>query len=796
MGGLDKFLKPWRSHNIPAITDKKLLAVLNSFWAADFSYASLTNEQRKEWAEKAVKFFRTISANAIPVSDSKNPVPQKSPEKPKAEPRPQPTYNKYINLDAEITLIKGISDAMKAKFNKMGIFTIRDMLYFFPFRHLDYSTITNISSIHEGFDQTIIGSVWESRVVTPGGKKSTEVILGDNTGNIRALWFNNPWLAKQFNVGDRIVLSGRVKIFNGQPVFESPDWEIIDQNELMHAGRIVPVYSLTKGLSQRSVRKLIKYTLDTYSCNIQEYLPENLRKRYGLMDLYNAVLSSHYPSSEEDKTAARRRLAFDELLILQIGVLNRKRNWQSEQPGLPMTPSKEVMDLFLQSLPYTLTEAQSRVINEILSDMKREIPMSRLLQGEVGSGKTVVAVASMLNAVSNDTQCALMAPTEILAQQHMVTIKNILSNQSTNVFEDGSITKFIFKDGMEIVAALLTGATTTAEKKKIKEGLRLGEIDIAVGTHALIQQDVEFKKLGLSIIDEQHRFGVEQRSALRQKGFNPHMLVMTATPIPRTLALTIFGDLDISVIDQLPPGRQIIKTKWVGANKRAGAYNFVRKEVNEGHQAYVICPLVEESESIEAKAATEEFTYLSNVVFKEFRLGLLHGKMSNKEKDSVMHAFKDHELDILVSTSVVEVGIDVPNSTVMLVESADRFGLSQLHQFRGRVGRGKAQSYCILVADNTSDVAKQRLDILERNHNGFTLADEDLKLRGPGEFFGTRQSGLPDLKMAKLSDASILELARDAANLIIKEDPELKTEKYELLSIEAKRAWDKRTEES
>ncbi len=791
---MDKFLKIWRSGNISEIVDKKQLVKLNSLWGNTFDYSKLSPEERKNWARTIVAFIKECEASKennkselSSPSEVKKPVPVK---------RNIPVYNKNINLDADITLVKGISDASKVKFNRLNVYTIRDLIYYFPFRYLDYSKLSTVSSIQEGFDQTIMGSIWESRLTTPGGKKSTEIIVGDNTGNIRAVWFNNPWLMKQFNTGDKVVLSGRVKIFNGQPVFESPEWELVEGEELIHAGRIVPVYPLTKGLNQRTVRKLIKYALDTYTCNIQEFLPEYIQKKYDLMGLYDAVMSSHYPKDEEDAAAARRRLAFDELLILQIGVLNRKRDWQTDQPGIPMPRSNEVEKMFISSLPYSLTNAQNRVINEILSDMERKIPMSRLLQGEVGSGKTVVAIASMLNAIVNNTQCALMAPTEILAEQHMTTIKNILSSQCKNITEDGPINRFEMKNGMKISVASLTGSTPSNSKKIIKTALKDGTLDITVGTHALIQKDVEFKKLGLSIIDEQHRFGVEQRSALRQKGYNPHMLVMTATPIPRTLALTLFGDLDISIIDEMPPGRQIIKTKWFGAKDRFRCYNFIKKEINDGHQAYIICPLVEESESIQAKAATEEFEYLSNTVFKEFKLGLLHGKLANKDKDSVMKQFKDHELDILVSTSVVEVGIDVPNATVMLIESADRFGLSQLHQFRGRVGRGKDQSYCILVADNQSDIARQRLEIIEKNHNGFVLADEDLKLRGPGEFFGTRQSGLPDLKMAKLSDAGILEQAREAANLILKKDTDLKNDENKMLLAEAKRVWDTHTESS
>jgi ATP-dependent DNA helicase RecG len=476
------------------------------------------------------------------------------------------------------------------------------------------------------------------------------------------------------------------------------------------------------------------------------------------------------------KDKARRRLAFDELLLIQLGMLNHKRDWQEGQPGNSLKAKPEFLEALLRSLPYDLTPPQQRVLAEIIDDLGKPRPMSRLLQGDVGSGKTVVAAAALLVAVSSGSQGVLMAPTEILAEQHFKTLSQLLAQQPVTI-------------------ALLTGSMKKGEKQRIYDRILKGEIDIVVGTHALIQEGVEFKQLGLAVIDEQHRFGVRQRSALRQKGFNPHVLVMTATPIPRTLALTLYGDLDLSVIDQLPPGRQEIKTKWLAPHQRQSAYKFLRQQVAEGRQAFIICPLIEESEAIEAKAATTEYERLSQGIFPDLRLGLLHGRMTSSEKDEVMQRFRAGGLDILVSTPVVEVGIDVPNATVMLVEGADRFGLSQLHQFRGRVGRGGHQSYCLLLAETPSAEGRERLMLLERTQDGFALAEEDLKMRGPGEFFGIRQSGLPDLRMARLSDVELLELARKEAILLFERDPGLKRAEHRPLTQELARLWETGTSE-
>jgi ATP-dependent DNA helicase RecG len=788
IGGLDRFLAIWTSTNMASIGRPAMLRRLRQLWPPDFRYSGLAPGQRTAWIASILEVLdeleKPVDKTALAPADAPAPKTRLK----RTPPVSVPAAGSQV-LESSVTVIKGISTALAAKFARLGVQKVRDLLYYFPFRHLDYAHVKSISQLEEGNEQTVMVSVWETRIIMPGGRRSSEAILGDDTGNVRAVWFNNPWISRQLTTGSRVVLSGRVKYFNGRPVFESPDWEIIDEQELLHTGRLVPVYGLTSGLYQRQVRKIIKSVLDDYLFQLPEFLPNDIIRRYAFPGLTEAVSQSHFPSDNNQKDTARTRLAFDELFLLQLGVLSRKRNWQCGQPGIPLKPDPTFATRFTASLPFTLTGAQARVIGEIQRDLARDIPMSRLLQGEVGSGKTVVALSALLTAVLNGYQGALMAPTEILAEQHLSSIRRMLTEMGGQETEEGLVFSYSGILKQPVSVALLTGDVKATGKAELKKQLAAGEIDIVIGTHALIQKGVNFKRLALAVIDEQHRFGVEQRSKLRQKGFNPHILVMTATPIPRTLALTLFGDLDLSVIDELPPGRQIIRTKWMKPEQRAAAYKFLRKEIGEGHQAFVICPLVEESESIQAKAAVAEFQRLSSDVFPDLRLGLLHGRLASSEKDRIMTAFKNHEMDMLVSTSVVEVGIDVPNATVMMVEGADRFGLSQLHQFRGRVGRGSAPSYCMLMADSITDIGRQRLDIIEHNHDGFKLADEDLKLRGPGEFFGTRQSGIPDLRMARLSDAHILEQAREAALSLFERDPELVCPEHSGLVREMNRVW-------
>ncbi len=795
IGGLDKFLRRWAGQAIESITNPQLLSHFHRLRLVDSSYASLTKQQRKQWLNEVLDFLSEAERMEAEKGEAKLPKESIVPSPPVAGRRSLGASGQGVvagqSIDSSITTLRGVSTSLAAKFNRLGVKTIRDLLYFFPHRHLDYSQRKYISQLAEGEEQTIIANVWQAQVTMLGGRRGTEAIVGDETGNVRVVWFNNPYLVKKLPTNTQVVLSGRVSLFGGRHVFESPEWELVEDRELIHTGRLVPLYPLTQGLRPRQVRKLMKQVVDQWAWQAEDFLPSELRRRCNLLELPQAISQAHYPEDETAKDGARLRLAFDELFILQLGVLGRKHDWQESQPGNPFSAKTPVLDVFTKSLPFELTAAQHRVLEELLADLEKPRPMSRLLQGEVGSGKTVVATAALLVAAASGYQGAFMAPTEILAEQHFANVCQLLSRVGHQVSEEDNLRSYSGILSHPLTVALLIGDINQARKQEIQQRILGGDIDIVIGTHALIQKEVEFHRLSLAVVDEQHRFGVAQRSALRQKGFNPHVLVMTATPIPRTLALTLYGDLDLSVIDQLPPGRQVIKTKWLKPAQRDSAYRFLRRQAAEGRQAFIICPLVEESEAIEAKAAVAEYQRLSRDVFPELRLGLIHGRMPAVEKDEVMHRFRSGELDVLVSTPVVEVGIDVPNATVMLVESADRFGLSQLHQFRGRVGRGQEQSYCMLLAENPSEIGRERLDLIEKIQDGFQLAEEDLRLRGPGEFFGTRQSGLPDLRMAKLSDVALLELARSEAIRLFETDPNLEMPEHHLLAKELAQVWQK-----
>ncbi|MFC2072297.1 ATP-dependent DNA helicase RecG [Chloroflexota bacterium] len=784
IGGLDRFFLNWVGQAVEPITSPQLLNRFNKLQLVNSNYASLSKEQRKEWVNSVLNFLAEVEHDAEEGEAKLTPITSR--------PSPRPRVNMTLvnqSIDSPITVIRGISSSLATRFNKLSVKTVRDLLYYFPHRHLDYSQRKPISQLTEGKEETIVANVWQAQEIRLGGRRSTEAIVGDETGNVRVVWFNNPYLTKKLATNTRLVISGRVSLFKGRHVFESPEWEVAEDKELIHVGRLVPLYPLTQGLRPRQVRKLMKEVVDQWAWQVVDSLPAELRERQKLLELPQAISQAHFPEDETLKDRARVRLAFDELFLLQLGVLSKKRTWQEGQPGNPFTVKTPALEVFLKSLPFELTPAQDRVLKELVANLEQPRPMSRLLQGEVGSGKTVVATAALLTAAANGYQGAFMAPTEILAEQHFSTICQLLSRAGHLEEQEDYRHSYANLLSHPLTVALLIGDITQARKRELQQHIVDGDIDIVIGTHALIQKEVEFHRLGLAVVDEQHRFGVTQRSALRQQGFNPHVLVMTATPIPRTLALTLYGDLDLSVIDQLPPGRQAVKTKWLKPTQRASAYAFINRQVAEGRQAFIICPLVEESEVIQARAATAEYERLSQEVFPELRLGLLHGRMSAAEKDKVMRSFRSGELNILVATPVVEVGIDVPNATVMLIESADRFGLSQLHQFRGRVGRGQEQSYCMLLAQNPSQIARERLDIIEKTQDGFQLAEEDLKLRGPGEFFGTRQSGLPDLRMAKLSDVALLEVARSEATRLFEEDKTLAKPEHALLAKELARVW-------
>jgi len=789
IGGLDKYLHKQAGQIRQSINDPQLLKGFDELNLAKSNYGSYGVDERKRWIANVFGWLDKLEK--APKSRQQSVVSSQTAVA-------GPPQKRREELDSPITVIRGVSTTADKKFAKLNVRTVRDLLYFFPRRYVDYSRRKPISELIEGEEQTIIGTIWQARVATLGNRRGTEAIVGDETGNIRVVWFNQPYLAKSFRTNARIVISGTVSIFKGHKVFESPEWELLGDKELIHTGRLVPVYPLTQGLYPRQVRKWTKETVDGYAWQLSDFLSAEIKTRCQLLDLPTAITQIHYPDDQTTAGRARGRLSFDELFLLQLGVLARKRDWQEGQPGNAFHIDREVISRFLRCLPFTLTRAQECVLQEILTDLKQAKAMSRLLQGEVGSGKTVIATLVLLIAAANGYQGALMAPTEVLAEQHYTNICNYLSQvgsqEPSSEPGDGTIRCYTSFLSRPLTIALLIGSLSSAEKESLHGKIKHGEVDIVVGTHALIQKEVQFNKLGLAVIDEQHRFGVLQRSALRQKGFNPHVLVMTATPIPRTMALTLYGDLDLSVIDELPPGRQVVKTKCLKPQDREKAYTFLHRQVSNGRQAFIICPLIEESEILEAKAATTEYERLSREVFPDLRLGLLHGQMPGPEKEEVMRHFRGGELDILVSTSVVEVGIDVPRASVMMVEGAERFGLSQLHQFRGRVGRDKEQGYCLLIPEKLSPEARERLQLMERVHNGFALAEKDLELRGPGEFFGTHQSGLPDLKLAKLTDLRSLELARREAITLFQKDPNLKKAEHQPLRQQLSRAWSRGAE--
>ncbi|MCH8280612.1 MAG: ATP-dependent DNA helicase RecG [Chloroflexi bacterium] len=796
IGGLDRFTQRWAEAIGAHFPDSPKSEVAKEL--LESNYSDMSEPERHLWADQWLDLLEadppketaTETANGAPGIDE--PAPEPTPPK-TSKYRPPPGG---LTVDAPVDRLRGIDTKLAARFKRLDVSTVRDLLYLFPRRHLDYSAIAKISELSPGQFYTVRGTVWEARTITQGykGKRTdTEAVLGDETGNVKVIWFGQKYLARTLKPNSKISISGNVDVFKGQLVFQSPEYDILDgRQEPVNTGRLVPVYPLTEGLTGRNVRRLAWQGLQEWLGGVEEFLPIEVLSRAHLMPLQDAILHAHLPDDMADWESARRRLAFDELFTLQLAVLARRHQQTHDVQGTAIEIQEKLLDAFFGSLPFQLTGAQRRCTDEILTDLRRGTPpMNRLLQGEVGSGKTVVAVAALLAVAAAGYQGAIMVPTEVLAEQHFQTVAKLLSGLASPVQEDNLLSVYLESLGRSIKVGLLTGSTRRPVKRELTRMASEGNLDLLIGTQALIQEGVAMPKLALAVADEQHRFGVMQRSALRERGATvPHTLIMSATPIPRTLSLTLYGDLDISTIDELPAGRQEVSTRWLSPERRPAAYGFLRKEVQAGRQGFVICPLVEESETIESKAATEEYRRLSQEVFTDLRLGLLHGRMSAKDKDSVMRQFRDGDLDILVSTAVVEVGIDVANATVMLIEGADRFGLAQLHQFRGRVGRGEHKSYCLLLSDTQSEVAKERLSALERIHDGFQLAEVDLELRGPGDFFGTRQSGLPNLRMAHLSDRNLLELARDEASRLREQDPDLAAPEHAALAARVNRFLD------
>jgi len=737
------------------------------------------------------------------------------------------------NLKTPIEKLFSIGSAYVGRLRKVGIKTAGDLLFYFPFRYDDFSEVKKISEVELGEKVSVVGKIIDIRNVRTWKRKMniTEALVEDESGAIKAVWFNQPFLVRNLKIGANVSLSGKVAYAQEGLQLSSPAYELLGRGQVLHTARLVPIYHETEGLSSKWLRAHIKPLLKLVN-EVEEYLPYEIIKKQNLFGLTEAIRQIHFPANEDKADIAKRRLAFDELFLIQLYMLAQKKKWQ-ENNAVRIKFSKEIereIKDFVKGLPFQLTNAQKISSWKIIKDFEKGAPMNRLLEGDVGSGKTLVALIAALAVIKSGYQAALMAPTEILARQHFLeavgrfghippltppkrgmtvppllgearwgisTVKiALLTGSESKIYEDDKVFSFLSprrslsaedcdektRNSLQSSAERLQrGGSKEISRNKLLEKIKNGEIDFVIGTHSLIQDKVVFKNLAFSIVDEQHRFGIDQRAKIQNEVLDlkdglktvPHLLSMTATPIPRTLALAVYGDLDLSLLDEMPKGRQKIITKLVAPANRGLAYKFIREQIKKGRQVFVICPLIEESDVLEVKSATQEYEKLKNEIYPNLKIGLLHGRMKPKEKEEIMQKFIKREIDILVSTSVIEVGIDIPNASVMLIEGSDRFGLAQLHQFRGRVGRGEHQSFCFLFTDSTSTTTARRLKALIKSNNGFELAEQDLKIRGPGELVGIRQSGLPDLAMASLSDFELIKNAREEAEALIEKDEKL-----------------------
>lgn len=666
-----------------------------------------------------------------------------------------------VDLNKDVKYIKGVGPNRVKLLNTLNIFTLNDLITYFPRTYEDRGKPKNICECING-EETLIESVACGRVneVRLKGKTMYTLVIRDETGIARAIWFNQSYLKNRFKVGEKYKFYGKINNSFGKITINSPIFEEEDKNS--NTGKIIPIYPLTYNLSQNILRKIIENGIEQVDGKLDETLPQYLIKEYNLLDINSAVKKIHFPSDFNEFKQARNRLVFEELLSMQLALLELKNNYMTDKKGIQFDKNVHMSEC-INMLPFKLTKAQLRVLEEIDNDMESDKSMNRLLQGDVGSGKTVVAMVAAYKCVKSGYQAAIMAPTAILANQHLESFRDLF-------------------DKLDIRCELLTSALTKKKKQELLERLENGEIDVLIGTHAMLEENVKFRNLGLVITDEQHRFGVKQRTTIAEKGKNPDVLVMSATPIPRTLALILYGDLDISIIDELPPNRKVIDTFAVTNNMEDRVNNFIKKQIDLGRQAYVVCPLVDENEEMDLKSVTKLYDKYKNEVFKEYEVEYIHGKMKSKEKDEIMERFKNGEIQILISTTVIEVGVNVPNASVMVVEDAQRFGLAQLHQLRGRVGRGKYQSYCILKYQGKGETIRKRMKVMCDTNDGFVISEKDLELRGSGDFFGTEQHGLPEFKIANLfEDMAILKSVQSVAIKIISEDPKLGKEENKLL---------------
>lgn len=725
-------------------------------------------------------------------------VDRQLPEIPQHPPLPSPSASSTTSpapvnvLTQSIQFLKGVGPARAQMLRRLGIETIGDALALLPRRYDDRTNLKPIRSLQVGTQETFEGTILVSGSSRTGrGRRLYEMIVGDATGTMRCLWFqfHEAYMRQRYRTGQHVIVTGEVRInaYSGQrKEVHHPDLELIeaDEHEPLHTGRMVPVYPATEGLHQKTLRTVIKRIVDEYAHQVEDCLPPALRQRLRLLEASQALREVHFPTADADLEAlnhwssdAHRRLVFEEFFLLELGLALRQRDTTIEERRIAYRGTGALADQLRTQLPFELTTAQEHVLAEIMANMRRPHPMNRLLQGDVGSGKTIVALLAMLLAIESGFQAAIMVPTEILAEQHYLTMHRLVEPLGVRVM-------------------LLTSAIKGSRRRELLETIAAGDVDLIVGTHALIQEGLEFKALGLAVIDEQHRFGVLQRATLKRKGYSPDVLVMTATPIPRTLAMTVYGDLEVSIIDELPPGRLPVITQLCYESRRGQSYELMRQVLRQGRQVYVVYPLIEESEKTDLRAATAMAEQLQREVLPEFRVGLLHGRLKSDQKEHIMRAFSTGDLEVLVSTTVIEVGVDVPNATLMLVEHAERFGLAQLHQLRGRVGRSHHQAYCLLMADfPMSEEAKQRLQTLTEHDDGFMIAERDLEIRGPGEFLGTRQSGLPELRVAHLiRDQRVLAEARREAFALVAEDPHLSRPEHEGLRQALMNRWQQKFE--